>query len=192
MAWPALDDDLAEPCAGHWRRRRDPRRGRGRGAAAATTARTGSPAGVRWRRAGVGDRGPHCRHGARLRRAVSRGVLFVHHASGFSLDYSIDPLSAWFLIVLSTLAVPIAIFSIGYARHPPLDGRSVFLGIAFNVLLLSVELVFIAGRRDRIPVCLGADDAGDRGAGCDRARESARRDGRPTCTWSCHMWRPAR
>jgi hydrogenase-4 component B len=77
--------------------------------------------------------------------AALRGVFFVHHASGFSLSYSIDPLSAWFLIVLSILAVPIAIFSIGYARHPPLDGRSVFLGIAFNVLLFSVELVFIAG-----------------------------------------------
>jgi hydrogenase-4 component B len=75
---------------------------------------------------------------------ASRGVFFVHHASGFSLDYAIDPLSAWFLIVLSTLAVPISIFSIGYARHPPLDGRSVFLGIAFNVLLFSVELVFVA------------------------------------------------
>ena len=76
--------------------------------------------------------------------AAVSGVLFVHHASGFSLDYSIDPLAAWFLIVLSTLSLPIAIFSIGYARHAPLEGRSVFLGIAFNVLLLSVELVFIA------------------------------------------------
>jgi hydrogenase-4 component B len=75
---------------------------------------------------------------------AARGVLFVHHASGFSLDYSIDPLAAWFLIVLSALSLPIAIFSIGYTRHPPLDGRSVFLGIAFNVLLLSVELVFVA------------------------------------------------
>jgi hydrogenase-4 component B len=75
---------------------------------------------------------------------AARGVLFVHHASGFSLDYAIDPLAAWFLIVLSALSLPIAIFSIGYARHPPLDGRSVFLGIAFNVLLLSVELVFVA------------------------------------------------
>ena len=76
--------------------------------------------------------------------SAARGVLFVHQASGFSLDYSIDPLAAWFLIVLSALALPIAIFSIGYARHPPLDERSVFLGIAFNILLLSVELVFIA------------------------------------------------
>ena len=82
--------------------------------------------------------------GALFADAALRGVLFVHHASGFSLDYSIDPLSAWFLVVLSTLAVPIAIFSIGYTRHHPLDGRSAFLGIAFNVLLLSVECVFIA------------------------------------------------
>jgi hydrogenase-4 component B len=75
---------------------------------------------------------------------AARGVLLVHHASGFSLEYAIDPLAAWFLMVLSLLAIPIAIFSIGYTRHPPLEGRSVFLGIAFNILLLSVELVFIA------------------------------------------------
>ena len=75
---------------------------------------------------------------------VSRGVLFVHHASGFSLDYAIDPLAAWFLLVLSALTLPIAIFSIGYGRHAPWDGRSVFLSIAFNVLVLSVELVFVA------------------------------------------------
>jgi formate hydrogenlyase subunit 3/multisubunit Na+/H+ antiporter MnhD subunit len=72
---------------------------------------------------------------------TAHGVLFVHHASGFSLDYSLDPLAAWFLIVLSMLAIPIAIFSVGYTRHPPLEGRSVFLGIAFNVLLLAVEFV---------------------------------------------------
>lgn len=72
------------------------------------------------------------------------GLLFVHDASGFSLGYSVDALSAWFLVVLSVLAVPIAFFSIGYARHAPLNQRSVFLGIAFNVLLFAVELVFVA------------------------------------------------
>ena len=72
------------------------------------------------------------------------GLLFVHDASGVSLGYSVDTLSAWFLVVLSVLAVPIALFSIGYARHAPLNQRSVFLGIAFNVLLYAVELVFIA------------------------------------------------
>jgi hydrogenase-4 component B len=76
--------------------------------------------------------------------ASIQGVLFVHGASGFSVGYSVDALSAWFLLVLSTLAAPIAVFSIGYARHEPLERRSVFLGIAFNVLLAAVELVFIA------------------------------------------------
>ena len=72
------------------------------------------------------------------------GLLFVHEASAFSLGYSVTLLSAWFLVVLSVLAAPIALFSIGYARHAPLGQRSVFLGIAFNVLLCAVELVFIA------------------------------------------------
>jgi hydrogenase-4 component B len=72
------------------------------------------------------------------------GLLFVHGGSGFSLSYSVDLLSAWFLGVLAVLAVPIALFSIGYARHAPLHHRSVFLGIAFNVLLYAVEVVFVA------------------------------------------------
>jgi hydrogenase-4 component B len=73
-----------------------------------------------------------------------RGLLIVHDASGLSLSYAVDPLSAWFLVVLSVIAVPIALFSVGYARHAPLDQRSVFLGIAFNVLLATVEAVFVA------------------------------------------------
>jgi hydrogenase-4 component B len=77
-------------------------------------------------------------------RVPVEGLLFIHGASGFTIGYSIDVLSAWFLLVLSTLAVPIALFSIGYARHAPLDRRSVFFGVTFNVLLLAVELVFVA------------------------------------------------
>ncbi len=72
------------------------------------------------------------------------GVLFVHHASGIVLGYSVDGLSAWFLLVLSMLAVPIALYSIGYMAHPPLDRRAVFIGAAFNVLLGAVEVVFTA------------------------------------------------
>jgi hydrogenase-4 component B len=72
------------------------------------------------------------------------GVLFVHQASGFSLGYSIDGLSAWFLVVLSVVAVPIAFFSLGYVGSPHWSRRSVFLGVAFNVLLGAVELVFVA------------------------------------------------
>jgi hydrogenase-4 component B len=76
------------------------------------------------------------------------GVLLVHHASGFSLGYGVDPLSAWFLLVLSVLAVPIAIFSIGYVGHPHVRRRSAVIAIGFNVLVGTVELVFTA--RDAI------------------------------------------
>jgi len=77
--------------------------------------------------------------------APARGVLFVHGASGFSLGYVVDSLSAWFLIVLSLLALPIALFSIGYIGQAHYQHRSAFVGAAFNVLLAAVELVFAAG-----------------------------------------------
>jgi hydrogenase-4 component B len=76
--------------------------------------------------------------------AEERGVLFVHAASGFSLGYAIDPLSAWFLVVLGVLAIPVAVFSIGYLSHGALAGRSTYVGATFNVLVGAVELVFAA------------------------------------------------
>jgi hydrogenase-4 component B len=72
------------------------------------------------------------------------GDSFVHEASGLRLSYAVDGLSAWFLVVLSLLAVPIAFFSIGYVGYPHFRRRSVFLGVAFNLLLGAVELVFAA------------------------------------------------
>jgi len=72
------------------------------------------------------------------------GVWLVHQASGFALTYSVDGLSAWFLVVLSVLAVPIALFSIGYIGHSHLGGRSVFVGVGCNVLLGALEVVFAA------------------------------------------------
>jgi hydrogenase-4 component B len=73
------------------------------------------------------------------------GTLVVHEASGFSLSYSADALSAWFLIVLSTLAAPIALFSIAYVGHRHLRERSAFVGAAYTLLVGIVELVFVAG-----------------------------------------------
>ena len=72
------------------------------------------------------------------------GTLFVHAASGFAFTYSLDGLSAWFLIVLATIAAPIALYSVDYAAHLAGDRRSVFLGVAFNILLAAVELVLVA------------------------------------------------
>jgi hydrogenase-4 component B len=76
--------------------------------------------------------------------AAAHGTLLVHRASGWSLGFTIDGLSAWFLLVLSLVAIPIAIYSLGYARHGRLASRSAFLGAAFTVLIGAVELVFAA------------------------------------------------
>src|SRR5262252_5739604 len=72
------------------------------------------------------------------------GVLLVQRASGFSFAYAIDGLAAWFLLVLSVVGGPIAIFSLGYVAHPHFHQRSVFIGAAFQLLLGTVELLFVA------------------------------------------------
>jgi len=76
--------------------------------------------------------------------APVNGVLLVHRASQLAFSYTIDGLAAWFLLVLSVVATPIAIYSLGYVarRHEP--RRTAFIGAAFNVLLGAVELVFVA------------------------------------------------
>lgn len=74
----------------------------------------------------------------------SQGELLLHRASQMSLGYSLDGLAAWFLIVLSTLAIPIAIFSIGYLADPHFGRRSVFVVAVFNLLVGAVEIVFVA------------------------------------------------
>jgi hydrogenase-4 component B len=73
-----------------------------------------------------------------------RGPQLVHEASGLALGCTVDALSGWFLAVLSLLGVAIAIYAIGYFAHAS-PGRTAFVGIAFNVLLGSVEVVFVAG-----------------------------------------------
>jgi hydrogenase-4 component B len=76
--------------------------------------------------------------------SASQGELFVHGPSQFAFGYRLDGLAAWFLIVLSTLAIPIAIFSIGYLADRHFDRRSLFVVAAFNVLVGAVEIVFVA------------------------------------------------
>lgn len=81
-----------------------------------------------------------------LRSGVpSRGALLLHDASQIALTYAIDGLSAWFLVVLSTLAVPIAVFSVGYFAQDRFARRSPIVAVLFNVLVGAVELVFVAG-----------------------------------------------
>src|SRR5512141_175016 len=59
------------------------------------------------------------------------GVLLVHRASQLTFTYTIDGLAAWFLLVLSVVATPIAIYSLGYVAHRHTPQRTAFLGAAF-------------------------------------------------------------
>jgi hydrogenase-4 component B len=72
------------------------------------------------------------------------GVLFRHLASGVSFGYEVTLLSAWFLMVLGLVAVPVALYSVGYFAHSIAASRMAGVGTAFNVLLGAVELVFVA------------------------------------------------
>jgi hydrogenase-4 component B len=73
------------------------------------------------------------------------GVLARHIASGMTLAYSVTPLSAWFLMVLGMVAIPVAFYSIGYFAHAIPVSRTAAVGALFNVLLGAVEVVFVAG-----------------------------------------------
>src|SRR5712692_833387 len=73
-----------------------------------------------------------------------QGILVRHAASGFSFGYSLTPLSAWFLLVLAALAIPAAVYSIGYLSHSVPPARTAFVAGAFTILLGAVEAVFVA------------------------------------------------
>ena len=72
------------------------------------------------------------------------GVLLHHAASGTMFGYSVTPLSAWFLLVLGVIAIPVAIYSAAYFRHAVSASRTAAVGTFFNVLLGAVETVFVA------------------------------------------------
>lgn len=73
------------------------------------------------------------------------GVLLRHAASGIVLSYSMTPLSAWFLMVFGLIAIPVAVYSVGYFAHSIAPSRMAAVGAGFNVMLGAVELVFVAG-----------------------------------------------
>jgi hydrogenase-4 component B len=72
------------------------------------------------------------------------GVLLHHLPSGITLGYSVTPLSAWFLMVLGLIAIPVALYSGGYFAHALSPSRTAIVGIGFNVLIGAVETVFVA------------------------------------------------
>ena len=72
------------------------------------------------------------------------GLLVRHAVSGIAFEYAVTPLSAWFLMVLGVIAVPIALYSVAYFSHSVVASRTAVVGVAFNVLLGSVETVFVS------------------------------------------------
>lgn len=72
------------------------------------------------------------------------GRLFHHAASGIVLGYSVTPLSAWFLMVLGLIAVPVALYSEAYFAHSIAAPRTAAVGAAFNTMLGGIEIVFVA------------------------------------------------
>ena len=76
--------------------------------------------------------------------AALQGPLIRHEASGLTLGYSVDALSGFFLVVLATLGIAVAVYSLGYFARSSAPGSTAFVGGAFNVLLGSVEMVFVA------------------------------------------------
>jgi hydrogenase-4 component B len=91
--------------------------------------------------------------GALLQGAVSIGALLADGdfawvlPSGIPLlSYSVrlDPLSAYFNLILSILAASVAIYSFGYVRHGPAGKKPALFCAFLNLLLLSLTLVFTA------------------------------------------------
>ena len=72
------------------------------------------------------------------------GTLFRHAASGTVLGYSVTPLSAWFLMVLGLIAVPVALYSAGYFAQAVAGPRTAAVGVAFNAMPGGIEVVFVA------------------------------------------------
>jgi len=72
------------------------------------------------------------------------GTLFRHAASETELGYSVTPLSAWFLMVLALIAVPVALYSAGYFAHALARPRTAAVGAAFNAMVGGLEVVFVA------------------------------------------------
>jgi hydrogenase-4 component B len=77
-------------------------------------------------------------------RGAAEGLLLRHAASGIEFAYQVTPLSAWFLLVLGLVAIPVTLYSAGYFAHAIAPRRTATVGLAFNALLGAVELVFAA------------------------------------------------
>lgn len=90
--------------------------------------------------------------GSLVELAGATGALILGGIAPFALPFSnplfswtvrVDPLAAYFLLILAILSSAVALYSFGYLR--PMQGRDLgAFGFFFNLLLLSLALVFSA------------------------------------------------
>ena len=77
--------------------------------------------------------------------AASPGVVLFQHAIPFiRLSVRLDPLSAFFLLIISLVGFAISIYSLGYAKGFYGRKNVGVLGAFFNALLLATTLTFVA------------------------------------------------
>jgi hydrogenase-4 component B len=76
--------------------------------------------------------------GAQFNWTLPSGLPFLQYS------LRLDPLSAFFLLALSLLAICVAVYSIGYLRHGVAARRPGIFCCFFNLMLLALTLVFTA------------------------------------------------
>jgi hydrogenase-4 component B len=78
--------------------------------------------------------------------APAPGALLDTHLPFGGLSVQLDPLSAFFLVVIGLLSVPVAVYSVGYLTHTKGVGprRLRAFGALLNLLLLSLVLLVSA------------------------------------------------
>lgn len=76
--------------------------------------------------------------GAEFNWSAPSGVPFIHYG------VRLDPLTSYFNLLLALLAACVAIYSVGYLKHGPAQRRPGLFCCFFNLLLLSLTLVFTA------------------------------------------------
>lgn len=72
------------------------------------------------------------------------GQLAPMSLPSLTLTVQLDPLGAFFLMILSVVGLALSIFSFGYAKGMPQNKSVGILGAFFNMLLLATTAVFLA------------------------------------------------
>lgn len=65
-------------------------------------------------------------------------------APGFMLRFQLDPLSAFFLFILSLVGIGVSIYALAYGKEYSRQGKGVLVGFSWNLFFLTMILVLLA------------------------------------------------